>query len=104
MASNLEPYTLAISADKVSAGHKVKALNRNTGESVTEKFNSSGEAVIDLSSFDSLSDNDVIELSILGGYIGFAVHTVNGVDSKNGGVEVDISTSAVSADFESVSI
>jgi len=108
MPSNLvAPYVLAIndSSSDVSSGHTVRVYNRTTQELIVGTFDSEYHALVDLANFtNAITEDDILDIKVLGKYVGATTHTVSLSGSKSGGVDINLTTAASPSSLVAVSL
>lgn len=105
MAGLVVPYTLFLSDSNASEGHIVIAVNRTTGEKLTERFNSSKEVGFDLANFTTaVEEGDVIEIVMLSKYVASTTHTVTKTGAASGGADLSWTSAASPSNLTSISL
>lgn len=103
--NNVVPYTIFLEDSNVTAGHKVLAINRTTGEKLTEIFSSDKEIGFDLANFSTaIVEGDIIEIKMLSKYVAFTTHTVTKTGASSGGVTLSWTSAASPSSLVAVSL
>ena len=103
--NNVVPYTIFLEDSNTSEGHIVIAVNRTTGEKLTERFSSDKQVGFDLAKFPTeVVEGDIIEVKMLSKYVAFTTHTVSKTGASSGGVTLTWTSAASPSNLVAVSL